>query len=193
MDRFAAAIAELDHLNAQDPNLEHGRPRELVHSERLASWVKRIAPQASEALQLAAHCQHLMRWKLPRASFPAGREGYLRWRKQAQVFHADEAEKVMRRAGYGDDVVEGVRRIVQKRNLKQDAEVQAMEDALCLSFLEHELPAFAEKHDDDKVVHILTITWRKMSTAGQQIAMELAESLPERVRTLVQSALSNAD
>ena len=39
-----------------------------------------------------------------------------------------------------------------KQGLKTNPDVQAMEDALCLSFLEHEFSTFSAKHDDDKVL-----------------------------------------
>lgn len=192
MDRFNLAVTELRRLSAEDPSREQGQPRELLHADRLSEWLERIAPEASEALRLSAYCQHFLRFKWPRSRFPEGREGYLRWRKEAQVFHAAEAEKVLRTVGYGDDMVEAVRRIVQKRNLKHDRDVQVMEDVLCLSFLEHELGAFAAKHDDEKVVHILKTTWRKMSTDGQVRARELSADLPANLQTLLARALANA-
>ena len=32
--------------------------------------LERFAPDASEVLRLAARCQHIQRWKIPRADYP---------------------------------------------------------------------------------------------------------------------------
>src|SRR5687768_5169619 len=103
-DRRSRAIAVFQAENSRDPNLitdaAGPRPRELVDAERLAAWVQRLEPQASEALVLASHCQHLRRWELPRSQFEPGRIGYLTWRKALARFHADQAALVLRGLGY---------------------------------------------------------------------------------------------
>jgi hypothetical protein len=63
-----------------------------------------------------------------------------------------------------------------------------MEDALCLSFLEHELDEFSSKHEDDKVVDIIRKTWGKMSERGHARALELP--LSSHASSLVARALS---
>lgn len=181
--RFRAALAAFDRENARDP-------RALEDAERLSRWVERLQPEASEALCLAARCQHLKRWEIPRAQFPEGRVGYLQWRKRLMRFHAEESAKILAAVGYDAPMIEKVRRINEKRGLGSDAEVQTMEDALCLSFLEHELEAFTRKHDDDKIVEILRKTWNKMSEHGHAAALELAPGLPERSRSLLMRALN---
>lgn len=190
--RFEAAIEAFDALNAADPNtLEDGgalRPKELVQAERLSRWVLEVDPDASEALRLAARCQHLRRWEIPRSRYPEGRTGYLTWRKDLARFHADRAEAVLRSVGYDDDMIDRVRRINLKRSLKLDADTQTMEDALCLSFLEHELVDFSSKHADEKVVDILRKTWRKMSARGRELGTTIA--LDPRTTALVEAALA---
>ncbi len=62
-ERFQQANAAFDALNAQDPSHEvfdgQARPKELLYAERMSAMLKRYAPDASEALQLAARCQHI--------------------------------------------------------------------------------------------------------------------------------------
>lgn len=192
--RFQAAIEAFDRQNAADPQRVAAgggeRPRELVQAERLSAWVERLDPDASEPLRLAARCQHLRRWEIPRAGFPAGRVGYLRWRTELGRFHADESAKVLLACGYDDQTVARVRRINLKQGPKSDPDVQTMEDALCLSFVEHELAAFAAKHDDAKIVEILGKTWKKMSPRAREIALGLAPALDERVRRLLSAAVA---
>jgi hypothetical protein len=186
------ALRRFDALNAEDPHqIEDNaamRPRELVQAERLERWVLRLAPHASLPLRLAARCQHLQRWRIPRSNYPEGRIGYLKWRKDLGHFHAEETARVLRDVGFDDQVIEAVRSIVMKQGLKTHADTQVIEDALCLSFLEHEFAEFAAKHEESKVVDIVRKTWRKMSEAGRSFALQL--SLPPSALRLVQRALS---
>jgi hypothetical protein len=189
----ARAIAAFQAENARDPRTlrdERGqqRPRELLDAERLAAWVERLEPQASEALRLAGHCQHLRRWEVPRSNYEPGRIGYLKWRKALARFHADEAGKILQQLGYGQDVLDGVRRIQLKQGLLSDPDVQTMEDALCLAFLEHELAEFAQQHPDEKVIDIIAKTWRKMSDRAHDWALRLP--LGARELELVKAALA---
>src|SRR6058998_486477 len=90
--RFARAMHRFDEENSRDPNTELvdgvGRPRELVYAQRLSAWVLKLCPDASEPLRLAARCQHLCRWLIPRGRYPMDRAGYLRWRNDLKQFHA---------------------------------------------------------------------------------------------------------
>lgn len=192
MERFERAKLAFDQLNGLDPVSEvvdgAARPRLVVQADRLSRWIERLDPDASEALRLAARCQHLERWTIARDEFPPGRVGYLQWRTKLSRFHADRAESVLRGAGYDDDVIQAVRRIVTKQNLHSNPDTQTMEDALCLVFLESEFDAFLEKHpDQEKAIEILEKTWKKMSRRGRQAALGL--TLSERARTLVQAAI----
>lgn len=187
--RLERAIARFDELNAADPTLSEGRPRELLNAERLSAWIYRVEPEPSEALRLASRCQHLMRWKVKRSEFPEGRAGYHAWRRHMAGFHADLASEVLREVGYDETRIDDVRRIVLKQGMQSHADVQHMEDALCLSFLEHELADFAGGQPEDKLLDILRQTWRKMSPRGQALARELLPSLPDDVRALIGRAL----
>ena len=44
------------------------QPRELLYARWLTDWVLKLCPDASEPLRLAARCQHLCRWMVPRDS-----------------------------------------------------------------------------------------------------------------------------
>ena len=175
--RFQKAIEAFDRANAEDPHtvLSNGtqRPRELVSAERLSAWVARLEPHPSEALLLAARCQHIRRWQIPRESYPAGRVGYLQWRTQLARFHADTAAQLLAESGYEQESIDAVRRINLKQNLRSSPETQTMEDALCLSFLEFEFDDFIAKYPPEKVIEVVQKTWRKMSARGQALALQL--------------------
>ena len=187
--RFGRAIAAIDAAHAEDPEKDAaGEARELVYARRMSAWLERLAPQASEALRLAVRCQHLRRWAIPRASYPEGKIGYLRWRKEEALAHAALAGQLLARAGYDAEAVQRVQSLIKKERIKHDAEAQALEDATCLVFLEYEFAPFAAKHPDDKVVDILRKTWPKMSPTGQREALGL--QLPAPLRAIVDKALA---
>ena len=189
--RFDDALARFDQANAEDPNREligdTPQPKELVYAQRMTAWLGRLAPDASEPLRLAARCQHIRRWVIARSEFPPGRDGYRRWRTTLAAYHAQTAGAILREAGYGDATVARVEALVRKVRLKADADTQTLEDVICLVFLEHYLPAFANQHDDAKLVDILRKTWRKMSERGRSAALEL--DLAPEIRTLVERAI----
>ena len=190
--RFQAAIARFDAANARDPNQTVvdgvAQPKELVYARRMTDWLSRLDPNASEAVRLAARSQHLMRWSIPRDAFPMDRPGYLKWRTTLYDFHAARAAEILRDVGYDDAAVARVRSLVRKERIKADAEMQLLEDVICLVFLENYFAEFAADHDEEKLVRILRRTWAKMSPRGHEAA--LAIPLPERERKLVEKAVS---
>jgi hypothetical protein len=140
--------------------------------------VARLAPDASEALRLAARAHHVRRWAIARSDYPEGRVAYHRWRRALQHLHADTVAEILTTEGYEQAMIERVRGLVLKRGLGKEPEVQVLEDALCLVFLETQLHDLSERYDADKIVDILRKSLRKMSAAGIACAGEipLAES-----------------
>ena len=165
-------------------------PSSVFYHRRLTHWVYQLEPNASEVLVLATYCQHIRRWRIPRDRYPHGKSGYKRWRKSLARYHAEEAGQILRQVGYGDEIIGRVQGFLQKFRLKLDREMQILEDAICLVFLENELEEFSYKHDDAKLTEILRKTWQKMSPSGQQVALKLVENLPSPLQQLVTSAVS---
>jgi hypothetical protein len=189
MDRFAAAIAAIDARNADDPNLVGSRPKELVHAEMVTGWVRRLTGNPGEALLLAARAHHVRRWEIPRASFPEGRIGYLQWRRTLQDHHAAELRKALVEAGYDGATIDRAEWILRKRDPAHDPDAQALEDALCLTFVETQLAEVGAKLGRDKTVNVLRKTFRKMSPRAIALAGELP--LPEDARVSFAEALQN--
>lgn len=193
--RFLDAIARIDAANALDPTtlVFHGvaRPKELAHAELATDWAWRLSLAAghepSEALLLAARAHHIERWTVPRERYPDGRTGYLRWRTGLYQLHAGRAAAILEACGYPSDTIEATARIIRKEQLRTNPDAQALEDALCLVFLETQLNLDWQRIDDDKMVEVLRKTWRKMSQAGHDAALSL--ELDERARAIVARAL----
>jgi len=196
MPRFQNAVAGFDHFHREDPVSEtvngEQMPRELVYSRRMAAWVERLEPDAGEILLLAAHCQHLRRFRLPRTDYPPGRKGYLAWRRAAAGEHARLAGAVLRDAGYGREQMERVQNLVLKRAARSaPSDARTLEDAACLVFLERDLESLAGRLGPEKTVEVLARTWPKMSSAGREAAAGL-ELTPD-MRELVTRAQEKLD
>jgi len=191
-ERFAAALRRFDEENARDPNVEivdgKPHPRELIYAQWLTDWVLKLSPAASEPLRLAARCQHLARWLIPRDSYPMTRAGYLQWRADLKKFHAQKAAEALRAVGYDDDTVRRVQELNLKRNFPNDPESRVLEDALCLVFLERQLAALAAKSDDAKMINALQKSWKKMTPVAQAEARKLKYG--ERELSLIDRALA---
>jgi hypothetical protein len=196
---FERAIELFDAANSEDPNQETaiGRawPKELLYSERMSEMLKRFAAEASDAVRLACRAQHIQRWKIPRKDYPMTPEGYQRWRTTLYKFHAETAGRLMREAGYDEEMITRVKTIVGKRGLKVNPETQMMEDVVDLVFIEHYMLGFASKnaeYSEDKWIDIIRKTWKKMSEQGHAFALSGQLKLPESLVPLILKAVQPA-
>jgi uncharacterized protein DUF4202 len=192
MDPYARARELITAAHAADPSHDaDGQPAELVYAGRVEGWVLRLVPHAPPLLRLAALCQHLERWSVPRASFPAGKIGYLNWRKSLYGKQAARAKELLLIAGVSPAEADEAATWVSKTGLKTNSGTQALEDAAVLVFLENEIGAFAAQHADyprEKFVDILKKTWRKLSPRAQEMARNL--ELPPGIAALVEEAMT---
>lgn len=192
--RFEAALRRFDEQNAADPNRVTvdgaPRPRELVYAEWLTGWLLRLCPEASEELRLAARCQHLCRWLIPRESYPMTRTGYLRWRKALKRFHAERACAILRELGFPEAVVARVQALNLKGGFPKDPESRVLENALCLVFLEKQFADLAAKTPEEKMIRALQRAWQKMTPAARDVALSLSHGVREQ--SLLTRALSGS-
>jgi precorrin-2 dehydrogenase/sirohydrochlorin ferrochelatase len=188
---FKKAISLIDIVNQKDPTIEevNGRfyPKEFLYSLRMTEVLDRFTPNASESLQLAIRAQHIGRWEIPRKSYEMNREGYLKWRKELKDFHAKKAQEILEQAGYQNDLIEKVKSLIKKKQLKRNKEAQILEDVACLVFLEDYFSDFAKKHSEEKVMTILQKTWAKMSDKARAEALKI--KLTKEETNLIKKAL----
>ena len=194
-ERLQTALALFDAANAEDPNrdADQGKdyPKELLYAMRMSEMLERVAPQASEAVRLAVRAQHIQRWKIPRRDYPMTPQGYQNWRTTLYRFHADKAAELMAQAGYDEEMIERVKKIVSKRGIKVNAETQLMEDVVDLVFIEHYMTAFVAQHpeyDEAKWIDIVHKTWKKMSAFGHEAALNKIK-LPSHLVPLILKAV----
>ena len=191
--RFDRAIQRFDDENAHDPNAEVigsvARPRELVYAERLTDWVLKLKPDASEALRLAARCQHICRWTIPRDTYERTKAGYLKWRTDLKKFHAQKAGEILREIGYADEIVARVQALNLKKDFPHAPDSRVLEDALCLVFLQYQFAELAGRSTDEQMINALRKSWNKMTEQARGEALKL--DYGPRERALIEKALQS--
>ena len=179
-ERLKKAIEAFDQANAADPNQQmwQGKsyPKELLYGQRMTACLNSFEPNASEVLQLAARCQHICRWEIPRNTYPMDKTGYHAWRNYLKKYHAEKAGAIMENLGYEAETIQEVQKLLQKKQLKRNPDTQTLEDVICLVFLEYYLQGFATHYSEEKLIDILQKTWRKMSKKGHDAALKLTLS-----------------
>jgi hypothetical protein len=152
-------------------------PLALAHGRLAAGWVERLRPDASEYVLLAARAHHLRRWEVPRASYPDGRAGYLRWRRDQKTRHATDVAAILEPAGYDASEIARVQALITRQGLGSDDETQLVEDAACLVFLETQLVSTAATLEPGHIETVLRKTARKMSPAAVALLGEVPLTL----------------
>lgn len=171
MNKLEKSFLAIDAANAHDPDTSAGQPAAQLYGQRMSAELNRLFPDASEPLQIAARGQHIERWALKRKDFPDGRTGYLTWRTELAKHHAARVGAIMAEAGYDNQDIEKAGKMIRKEGIKRDAEVQALEDVICFTFLKWYFAPFAPTQDPEKLDGIVAKTARKMSPEGRGRAL----------------------
>jgi hypothetical protein len=191
-NKFETAIEFFDAANAKDPNKEiwNGKeyPKEVLYGMRMSEKLTIFAPDSSLAVKLAVRCQHICRWEVPRDSYEMNRIGYLTWRRGLYKFHAQKASEILEKVGYDQIVIDEVKFLLQKKQLKKNVQTQLLEDVICLVFLDFYFVKFSEKYTEEKLIDIVQKTWKKMSEKGHEFALKL--NFSENSKQLLGKALS---
>ncbi|MEY2416209.1 MAG: hypothetical protein QOH53_1543 [Ilumatobacteraceae bacterium] len=189
--RYDAAVAAIDAANAADPTAVDVRGQRvalaLVHGRLAVEWIVQLVDDPRETLLLAGRAHHLRRWEVPRDSYPSGRGGYLRWRRDQKARHATDVAAILETCGYDSTEIEDVQRLIRRESVDG---AQAVEDAACLVFIETQLALLANRMDHDLLVEVIRKTARKMSDRG----LELVVSIPlgEAEQSLLSQALGGS-
>jgi len=170
--QLARLLTLIDDANQADPNRTHaGQPLAWAQGVDATAWLEKLAPDAADEMVIAARAHHLRRWEVPRESYPQGRAGYLRWRRDQKQRHAREIALLMEHAGYEAVAVERVQRLIRRDNLASDPDAQLIEDVACLVFLHLQasdvVPRLGERAEG-----VLSKTIAKMSPAARRLATE---------------------
>jgi hypothetical protein len=189
--RYDAAVAAIDAANAADPTAVDVRGQRvalaLVHGRLAVEWIERLVDSPRQTLLLAGRAHHLRRWEVPRDSYPSGRAGYLRWRRDQKARHATDVAAILEACGYDTTEIADVQRLIRRESVDG---AQAVEDAACLVFIETQLALLANRMDHALLVEVIRKTARKMSDRG----LELVASIPlgEAEHSLLSQALGGS-
>jgi hypothetical protein len=185
--RFEQAIVAFDQYNSRDPNNEtvNGQhvPKELLYAQRMTSRLLKYFPDSSEYLQLATRAQHIGRWEIARSVYSMDKKGYFQWRNKLKEHHAAIVEPVLKTCGYDNQETDLIKSLILKKDLTTNPETQALEDVICLVFLEYYCEEFAFKYSDEKVIDILRKTIKKMSVKAIQSATEIP--LTDKIKSMI--------
>lgn len=192
MTRLQKILSKIDEYNAIDPTLEFVEGKnlasELIYGQRMSEMLGLLKSEPSEALSIAARAQHIQRWKIPRSSYDATREGYLRWRNDLKKMHASIISEILIGFFCEQELIDRVVFLIQKKDYKRDLDSQCIEDAACLVFLNYYLEKFATKTDHTKMVDILKKSWAKMSEDAHKLALGFQYN--EDCKALIKEALN---
>ncbi|KDN45957.1 S-adenosyl-L-methionine-dependent methyltransferase [Tilletiaria anomala UBC 951] len=224
VEALGLARQRIDQLHREDPAFVRGAGAdpteaavraqdELAYADAMEAWalklldlhrasddpVSRELVRQEHLVRVAARCQHLERFKTPRSTYPDGKAGYFKWRRELYVKQADKAKEILQASGVPTEDADKVHKWVRKGELNVgrddgDAGTQLLEDAAVLVFLEKEVAAFAKKHEEyseEKWVDILRKTLRKTSKIGAAAAMQLP--MAPDFRKLVDLSLVKAE
>ena len=185
MSNLDQALSMIDQINAADPDTREGAPAAQLYGQRMSVELDRLFPDAVDALKIAARGQHIERWVLKRKDYPEGRAGYLSWRTDLAKHHAARVGEVMVQAGYSKEDAERAGKMIRKEGIKREADVQALEDVICFTFLKWYFAPFAPTQDSEKLDRIVAKTARKMSEEGRARVLDefdLPENFAEKFR-----------
>eukprot|EP00439_Symbiodinium_sp_Y106_P002154 s2845_g1.t1 len=82
---------------------------------------------------------------------------------------------ILAKAGWGSEAIERVTTLLSMDGSREDKDMQVLEDATCLVFLQTDLPKI---EDHGKLVDLLHKTWVKMSPCARSKAIHLEYDAP---------------
>lgn len=194
VSRYKEVVARIEAINQEDPSIIQvgglEEPEAKAYGMWVSEWVNYLNPDASDALLIAARGIHLLRWTIKRDAYPKGLTGYGAWRQDVRQLSADTLKHLLQEMEYEQAVIDAVWALTARNN-PDDADMQTLQDAIGLAFLEWLLDDFIAKWDIEKVMRALQGTYTKMSDQAQKIALDLEYS-PES-RTILERALMGGD
>jgi hypothetical protein len=181
--QYKTAIDLIDKVHNQDPTSDTidgvKIKAELLYSNRMLSVLEKVAPDASLELKLAAKCQHISRWSIPRATFSMDKKGYYQWRAAIMEHQLSVTTSVLKQAEINDQRIEIIVDALKNKADKTNLNASIIEDTACLTFIKWYLVPFAGQFDAVKAKIILQKTAGKMSERGLGLLpeMELSEEV----------------
>lgn len=175
--QYKDAIQKIDIIHQEDPNLELYQGVEVkaewLYSERMLEVLAKVAPEASLELKLAAKCQHMHRWGIPRNTFTIDKKGYYQWRAAVMEHQLGYTVGVLEDAGIAATSIDVVVDALKNKADKTNVHAAIIEDTACLVFIKWYLVDFAGQFEVEKAKTILAKTAKKMTAHGLSLLSQL--------------------
>lgn len=132
-----------------------------------------LGPGQQDALSEHEYCLEVEKWVIRLRGGEEALSPALRVAVRAQNFQGQRLRELLRRQGIEKNIADRACRLVAKDlPLKTDPDMQTLEDATCLVFLQRELESLQQGKDEAKLIDIIGKTWKKMSPEAQALAIE---------------------
>lgn len=175
--QYTTAVELINSVHNQDPNSETidrvEVKAELLYSQRMLAMLEKVQPDASFELKLAAQCQHISRWSIPRATFSMDKKGYYQWRAAIMEHQLNVSTNTLKQADVEDDAISIIVVALKNKADKTNLNASIIEDTACLTFIKWYLVPFAGQFDPEKAKVILQKTANKMSDRGIKLISEI--------------------
>lgn len=175
--QYTTAVELINSVHNQDPNSEIidgvDIKAELLYSNRMLTILEKVAIDASFELKLAAQCQHMSRWGIPRATFSMNKKGYYQWRAAIMEHQLSVTSSVLKQAEINEQSIEIIVDALKSKADKSNINASIIEDTACLTFIKWYLVPFAGHFDPEKAKIILQKTAAKMSERGVALISEI--------------------
>ncbi|EPS36834.1 hypothetical protein H072_9588 [Dactylellina haptotyla CBS 200.50] len=191
---FQRAKEIIDAAHNEDPT-----GQELIYADNVEKYLRiLVAPRELNGVEvIAGRCQHLRRFLHPRSTYPEGKAGYLRWRRELYTIQADYSSTLLSPLSLPEAELAEIYNAIAKKDLMVKAKVHPtttlLEDAAVLVFLSEEVDVFKKQHEDydeEKWVGIVWKTWRKLSQKGREEAAKLLPEMEDGLRKIVERAVA---
>ena len=184
-EQYIKASRAIERIHETDPNLltENAASiaAEKLYSRRMLSVLDLVQTNSPYSLKIAAQCQHLKRWGVPRSEYPYDRRGYHLWRRAVMEYQVELTRQVLNESEIEESEIVVILDALKDQGNKSNINATIIMDTACLVFLKWHLVPFSAKHESVKVIDILRKTMKKMSEKGLQKlnAMEFDEQVKE--------------
>lgn len=164
-------VHSLDKTNAEENGILF--PAELLYGHRMLQILNLIDENSSFQMKIAAQCQHLERWGVPRSDYTYDRRGYHQWRRAVMDYQLKRTVEILSAISMEDEDIQWITNTLKEQGNKLNPDAQIIMDTACLVFLKWYMEPFSVKHESEKVTDILKKTMRKMSDRGIELIPKL--------------------
>jgi hypothetical protein len=156
-------------------------PQSLKHAEGVATWVKRLKPDADIAMEIASLGHDLdtckEEWRVRKKDFHDERSF-----KQAHAQKSAELlEVLLVKYELGEEMIARIKHLVANHEYAVDEDSQILMQAEAISFFEYNLPIYYIQKGETRTQEKIRTMWSKLSGYQQSIVQQLVISYDRKL------------